>query len=447
MLDSNVSTATVNHTSQNNGSKKAGKAGASSFYTNVLPWIVWCIAALFYGYQFVVRVSPNVMVTELMSAFSITASAVGALGGMYYLAYAPMQIPVGMLLDKLGPKRLITIAAIICASGCFLFATAKTLWIAQIARFLMGMGSACGFIGAFKVATVWFSPRHLSMIVGLIMMLGTLGGASGAPFAVLVKNVGWEQSFLILTAVGGVIATLVFLVVRDKPKVKLFDAVAEEKQLGVLESLRRIVVNPQCWLVGFFGFLMYVPLSVFGDQWGASYLMQRYCINTVDAAAPASMMYIGVMFGAPFFGWFSNYLKSRRIPMMIAACGVAFFFALVLYLPGDSLSLMYVLLFASGFMMGGQFLVFTVAYELNATNTGGTASGFTNTICMLTGIFFQPLVGRVLDICWEGQMENGIRIYTTTGYQWGLSLIPVGACLALVVLLFLRETFGAHEKH
>src|SRR4030081_241251 len=108
----------------------------------LLPVLGWMTAALFFGYAWVLRVAPSVMVEELMRDFSVGAAVLGNLSAAYFYGYAGMQIPVGILLDRFGPRRLITIAALCCAGGCALFASGTTLGVVTAGRFLIGASAA-----------------------------------------------------------------------------------------------------------------------------------------------------------------------------------------------------------------------------------------------------------------------------------------------------------------
>src|SRR3990172_4747000 len=121
-----------------------------------LKWIIWSLAAVFYFYEFVLRVSPSVMVFELMKSFSITASAVGVLSAFYLYAYAPLQLPVGMLLDRFGLKKVLSIASIGCGIGALFFSIALNVSLAAFGRFLIGAGSSFAFIAMVYVSTHFF---------------------------------------------------------------------------------------------------------------------------------------------------------------------------------------------------------------------------------------------------------------------------------------------------
>ncbi len=115
--------------------------------------IICAIGALFYCYEFILRIVPGVLQSELSAAFgNVSASTFGQIAALYYFAYSPMQLPVGMLMDRFGPRRLLTLACLCCTLGSYLFSYSTFLWIAGMGRFLVGFGSAFAFVGVLSLA-------------------------------------------------------------------------------------------------------------------------------------------------------------------------------------------------------------------------------------------------------------------------------------------------------
>lgn len=141
----------------------------------VRAWTIAVIAGFFYCYQFIIRVFPNVLNDDLMRVFSIDAAALGVVVGFYSWAYSGMQLPLGLTIDRMGPRILLSLAGFVCGISCLIFASTTTVTLASIARFLMGMGSACGFMSAIKLGTLWFAPKDLGKVIALTMIFGTIG--------------------------------------------------------------------------------------------------------------------------------------------------------------------------------------------------------------------------------------------------------------------------------
>src|SRR5262247_3345324 len=171
----------------------------------LLALLAWATASVFFFYAWIMRVAPSVMVEELMREFAVGAGVLGNLSAAYFYGYAGMQIPVGLLLDRFGPRRLITVAALCCAGGCVLFATGTTLATVITGRFLIGAAAAFSLVGSMAVAGQWFSPPRFAVLSGLAMAMGMAGGVFGqAPLRVAVEATDWRTTNLTL-ALGGVI--------------------------------------------------------------------------------------------------------------------------------------------------------------------------------------------------------------------------------------------------
>lgn len=161
------------------------------------PWLIWALGAAFFFSEYFARVAPSVMVPELMQSFHVKALSLGALSAFFYYAYVAMQIPVGALVDRYGSHRLLTVAAALCGISCLLFSMAQTLLIAELGRLLMGFSAAFAFVGALKLATVWFPASRFGLLSGLTQALGMAGAAVGeGPISVSVAAIGWRPTML-----------------------------------------------------------------------------------------------------------------------------------------------------------------------------------------------------------------------------------------------------------
>lgn len=406
-------------------------------------WLVWVIAAIFYSYEFFLRISPGVMTNDLMASFNIDATVVGLLSGFYYYAYASMQIPVGILLDTFGIRRLLTSAAVLVAGGCLLFATSHALWQAELGRILMGIGSAFSFIGVLKLATNWFSEKYFAMVIGLTNTLGVLGAITGqAPLANFVNTVGWRQSMFIAAILGVVIAGLIFLIIRDYPKhppegVRHDHSVAKH----FWDGLWLVLKTRRAWLVAIVGGLMVAPVSAFTELWSVPFLQLAHHLSKPTAALIASFMFIGIAVGGPVHGFISGRLGRRKPVIWCGALGALICLSAAIYLTISSVIVLSLILFLFGFFTVSMLLCFAINSETQPNWATGVAVGFTNMMVMLGGTIFQPLVGHVLDKQWQGHLLNGVRIYTLANYRSALSLLVGCLIAALIVIPFIKETF------
>lgn len=402
--------------------------------TRILPYLGWLTGALFFFYAWVVRVAPSVMIEELMRDFAVGAAAIGNLSAFYFYGYAGMQVPIGMMMDRFGPRRLMTAAAGVCALGCVLFAASTAFWGVATGRFLIGASAAFSLVGAMAVAGLWFPARRFALLSGLAMMMGMAGGVFGqAPLRLVVEQYDWRTAMLMTAAGGLAIAVAAWATVRDRRR-------GSGGVRQVFGGLGRVTRNPQTWLIAVAGLGTTGPLLGFAGLWGVPYLEATQGLDRTAAAAVTSTLFIGWGVGAPLFGWLSDRIGRRRQPFIggVLLCTAAM--AALVYLPGMPLYGITILCFLCGFGGSSQIVGFAAAREHNAVALSGTAIGFVNGMVTGAGALYQPLLGWLLDLAWTGQMASGARIYDPAAYRFAFSVLVAGAVIGLLCTLAIRET-------
>lgn len=412
-----------------------------------LAWLTWGLGALFYYYEYSLQVSPSVMTTQLSQAFNVDATGLGKLVAYYFYAYAIMQIPVGLLLDKFGPRIMLTIALFICATGSLVFSCTTHLSTAEAARFFMGVGAAFSVISCFKLAANWFPPKRFALLTGLLLTIGMLGAAGGqAPLALLVTLGGWQHVLIGFAVIGFTLGTTIFLVVRDTPKGGITthkNTVPSKRRVGVLQGLGKALKKPQIWVVACYGSFMFGPTIAFGGLWGVPYLTSHFSINKATAGAVITLFFIGWAVGATSFGAYSDFIQKRKPPLCIATIGSFMVICALLYLPINLIGAM-ILLFLFGFFTAAFLPIFSIVKEITPREYTASAIGFTNTLNTAVGAILQPAIGMVLDALWQGgdnMLAHAHRHYTLSLYTKALSLLPLCFVLALCFLPFIKETY------
>jgi len=416
-------------------------SGASSPFK---AWFIWGIAGVFYLYEMILRVSPSVMAHELMSDFGVTSTALGVLASFYYYSYVPLQIPCGLIVDKLGPRKIITFSTILCVFGTFLFSESPDLTTAQIGRFLIGAGSSCAFISCLKITAEWFKPSQFALIAGLTNMMGTLGATfGGRPLAMLVRATSWREALFMAALAGVPVAILSWLWIEDHPRHGEEKQPDGEPSLKLGKSLKIITQNKQIWLAGILGGFMYLPISAFTELWAVPFLMNTYKINSELASTASIMLAIGMAIGGPVAAWGTRRLKSYVKVMRLSALLTGLLFIAITYGEFLNLPLMFTLLFLAGVTIGGQVLCFTCAKDNSTHEVSGTTIAFTNALVMMSGVVFQPILGLILDAVWDGQVsEAGLRVYSHSCYQVAIMAVPACLILSWFLLRFLKDTYN-----
>lgn len=409
-------------------------------------YIIFLLAASFYLYEFVLQVAPSVMADSMMKTFHVGAAGFGIVSAFYFYAYAPMQLPAGLLFDRYGPRKLMTFALVLCAVGSFFFASTDSLLTAALGRFLIGIGSAFSFIGVLVLVSRWFPPQQFALLAGIAQLMSSVGAMFGeVPLAALIDLTGWRAASFILAFIGLCLALLLWTVIRDFPGQTT--QVPSKRQFK--DEWRRLVTvcsRSYTWITGAYACTIWTPIAVFAALWGVPYLQQKYQTSVLVASSLCSMIWLGIGIGSPLFGWFSDRIESRRIALLASAVLGLFATIFLLYIPGISAGWMYVILFILGLGASGQTVSFAVVKDNNPSELVGTASGFNNLSVLIGGAVFQPLVGLFLQHYAGTQPGLAVPVYTLSSYNIALSVMPCCYFLSILLVVFLlRESHpGRH---
>lgn len=425
------------------GSLEVMNQSKSPSQINPLAVLIFSLAALFYLYEYTLQVAPSVMANSIMRDFHIGAMGLSTISAFYFYAYAPMQLPAGLLFDRYGPRRLITLAIFICVLGTIFFSLTQSVIMAGVGRFLIGTGSAFSFIGVLVLISRWFPPQYFALFAGIAQLMSSVGAIFGQyPLAKLSHVIGWRHSLLVLAAIGILLAGLVWHVVRDDPNGKPV-AKKNVRLLHELQKLKVIWKKTQTWTIASYAFFIWTPIAVFGALWAVPYLQQRYHISDISAAMASSMIWLGIGIGSPLLGWASDKIKRRLMPMQLCAIVGLIASVFILYDYNLTFNSMCIILLLMGFSASGQTISFALVKENNKPSYVGTASGFNNLSVLLGGAIFQPVVGYLLNSHWHGTMLNHKPIYSLTAYTHALIILPICYIAALTFsLFFIKDTFG-----
>tara|TARA_R110002126_G_scaffold291591_1_gene454026 strand:+ start:30984 stop:32297 length:1314 start_codon:yes stop_codon:yes gene_type:complete len=405
----------------------------------VYPWIVWLLGAGFFFYKYLVQVSPSVMTDDLMRTFNINAAGLGNLSAFYFYAYLVMQVPVGILLDKYSPRLLTAGAIFMCSLSTLIFSQTNSLVLACVARALIGTGAAFAAVSCFKLVTLWFSPKRFALVSGLCMTAAMLGGVGGQmPLSFLTQAVGWRMALHIVGVMGLILGTVYLFIVRDKPMLPIKKTHQKTSFWG---SSIFVLRSKQAWLLSFYSGLAFAPVSVFGGLWGVPFLETSYHLTRNNAAFSVSWIFIGFAVGAPFLGWLSDYIGQRKPILFAGTCLALICILMVIYSPTSHVSVLSLFLFFFGFGTSGFFTSFAMIRELFPWELAGTVLGIMNTFDAVCEALFEPAVGAVLDLTWDGRVVDGIHHFSVNNYHLSLLLLPLSLFIAFILLFFIKETW------
>ncbi|HEV2696029.1 MAG TPA: MFS transporter [Verrucomicrobiae bacterium] len=416
---------------------------ASGFF----PWLVWSLAALFVVFNYVQQVVPNVIAADLAQSFNATASTLGNIAACYFYAYAILQIPVGLIVDRYGTRWPLTLAVLMAGLGTLAFSQAHNSGMAQVARFIMGASAAFSFIGCLKVVQAWFPPSKFSTLAGMTNTAGMIGAAGGAPVATLVQHFGWRGTVAWMGGAELLLAVLVFAFVRDGAAGANLPAPASTPAV-VTGGMAGLLKNPQVWINAIYATSISLVFVAFGGLWGTSYIQKVYSLDAIAAAGTGSILFIGGIVGSLFFGWISDYVGRRKPPMVLAGVGALASMVCMLYIPGIPLIGFKVGLFLVGVFSSANIISYAVARDLYP-RLAGFSIGFLSTCYFAGSAASQPLVGLLLEHAGSGaEKTGGLAALTPGDYRFALSPLAIFMLVGLIASLLLRETLAAepHQK-
>ena len=414
--------------------------------------IAFVLGALFFGYAFIQRVSPSVMTAELMREFSVGATALGSLSAFYFYTYASIQLPVGMLTDRFGPRKLMSAAAGLCAFASIGFALSDSIVTASIGRALIGGTVAFAFVGTLSIAGYFFKSSRYTLLAGLLQSVGMCGAIFGqAPLRHLVESLGWRGTMTALAGVAVLLSILLFVLVPRRSAEQLTatnqagssQTNATKKKL--LDGLKSVSSNSQTWICAIIGFGLAATMLGFGALWSVPWLTAVHGYSTVQAGGIASMIFVGWAVFSPLVGWLSDKIRRRNPVMMLGALLCFVSFATLIFYTPSATSMIMGLIFLTG--AGGCTMTagFSSVRELNRPEFSSTALGLMNMFIVGAGAVVQPLIGWLLDKNWDGSLMEGVRVYSDQAFTSALTSLLVVTSLAFIGTLFLKETYGKQQ--
>ena len=405
--------------------------------------LICAVGAFFYCYEFILRIIPGILQDEIRIALgNLSATTFSQIAALYYLAYSPMQLPVGILMDRFGPRYLLSLACLCCSIGSFLFSD-TTLIIVGFGRLLVGFGSAFAFVGLLSAAVNWLPKRYFSLVAGMMTTVSMLGLVYGEIHIThLAHNFGLHRVLVMVASAGLIITSGIFLIVRESPVKYSHQSIP---YAVFMKQVLQVFRSRYIWIIGVMGACFYTSLSVFGELWGKSFLEVTFNLNKTQAAQTTSALFLGWALGAPICGYLSDRSGERLRPIILGAIGALVCISLILYYPSLSYRWLTVLVFGYGVFSSIEIIVFIMAKEYSVSEElSGTIFAVTNMIISLGGMLLQPLVGALLD--WSSP-HSYLHFYTAKNYRFGLSILIISMIMVIVIATGLSRCAPSRAKN
>ncbi|OGV26011.1 MAG: hypothetical protein A3F18_02120 [Legionellales bacterium RIFCSPHIGHO2_12_FULL_37_14] len=407
-------------------------------------WLICFAGMLFYCFNYFLRSSPSFMQSNLIEALHLTATQFGTMISFYYFAYTPMQIPAGMIYDKFGVRFVLFSASLVAVIGLSFFCVAESFLVACLGRFLIGLGSAFAYIGVLKLASIWLPPTRFALAAGMTTAIGMSSAALSQKYlSKLIDIFNYKPILQVAIIIGIIVSLFILYMLRHKPHDKVEARhTASLDAKNIFSILKVMFSNPQMWIVGIIGCVLYLPSVVFLDVYGISYFKIAHNMSSEQAANVSALTFFGWILGGPIMGILSDKMQKRTFPLMLTSAITAVLLYAIFYYPGLTVNQLYVAAFFAGICCGAHPLCFAIGKENYPQHLAGTAVAVTNTFIMLGGVIFPPIIGSLLDLHTNGHLSSGLPIYTAHDYTFALNIVPLGVILGTVLTFFLKETYG-----
>ncbi|MDA9272002.1 MFS transporter [bacterium] len=389
---------------------------------------IWFTGASFVLFQFFLQLSSGVVIGEIMHDMQLSALAAGALSSSFYIIYTSLQVPVGILFDRNNARHLLTINALICTTGCFVFAHSFSFTGLILGRTLIGAGSAFAFVGLTHLIRQHFRINHFAFIIGLSETLGFIATVLGIiGMGAFINLWGW-RSFINGAVIFGILITgLCWRYIPNEPP-------SRKPKQNYGNQLLCILKNKKIWINGLFIGLTFAIVTVFGALWAVPFIQVKLGCSMREASLVNALFFLGTGLSCPLFGWLSNYF-SKRNPLILCSCLITTLLLFgVLYIPTQNLTIMACLMFLVGLCCGSYILSYPIANELAPENGLSTCTGFINTLALVTTPILQPFIGYLLDAS-----SSTPGVYTLTNYQHALLIMPGLLLIACILVCYLPE--------
>lgn len=388
--------------------------------SRMIAWMVWIIGSIFYAYQYILRVMPNIMLDDIMHQFNISAATFGQFSGIYYLGYSLMHLPIGIMLDRYGPRKIMTASILFTVIGLLPLIFAEH-WIYPIfGRLLIGMGSSAAILGIFKIIRMTFSEQRFPRMLSISVMIGLIGAIYGGGPVSYMREVFGYKTIIEFFAIGGIaLACLTYWIIPNSK---------DTSQSTVISDIREVLTNGRVICLCIFAGLMVGPLEGFADVWGAAFLKQVYNFDGPLAASLPSMIFIGMCFGAPLLSLIAEKIGNYLVTIIVAGTlmTTTFAFLLTWQLTPEALSFSFVIV---GICCAYQILAIYKASTYAPEHVAGLTTAIANMIIMVFGYAFHTIIGVVVN------MMGGPN--TPQSLIYGIAVIPIALCVGIGGFIFL----------
>lgn len=416
-------------------------------------WVAWGALALVFLLVNIHRLSTAVLSEQLTADFSVTAAQLGTLHAAFFIIYAIVQIPTGVLADRYGPRYVGAVGAVVLSLGAIGFTASGGYLSAFLSRALIGLGSGVIFISILRFCANWYRTDEFATMTGLTAGIAGLGAIfATTPLAVAVEWAGWRPTVSGLALLGFLGGGAVFVFARRSPAdagLEPIENVPKQSSVSLAETaghLRTLAGDSSQWLLSLIFFSASgTTLTILG-LWGIPYLVVVYGLEVTTASYFTLLGSVGLLVGGPAVGWISDRLGRRFVPLLVAIGAFTLTMAIVPAFGRPPLFVIAGVYFLIGFFGGAVMLTLSIIKEMYPAEASGVATATVNGAGFFGATIIPTAMGIALDRYRTGDVVGGTVVYTEFGYRVAFAVTTLAVALAFVsaLVLYYRTGRSAH---
>lgn len=407
--------------------------------------LIWGLASLFFLYEFFLRTFVGSIAQQLLNDLHLTTTSFAMMGSAYYLAYALMQVPVGVIATKYGVRRTLMFAIFCCVLSVFCFSHSSSASGAILARILMGFGSSFAFVSMLIIATSWFPRQYFAFFVGASQFIGTLGPMLAAgPLVWLLHHAqgDWRGLLNNIGLSGFGLLLLVSWFIKDSNASNRDNLIILSRPTPTSKAIKKLFSNPQAWFIALYSACSYCPIALLAAFWGTSFL-QAHGFTQANAASMISLSWVAYAVSCVLLGILSDITKRRKTLLIACVAIGAIATAILTYITHLPHAAYPILFLSIGSAAAGQSLGFATIAEHVDTHTKPTALGLNNGMITTFGVIIPPLTGYLIGLSAHDHLPH----FQLSDFTIGFSIMPLMYVTAFFVALFgIKETFCKPQK-
>ncbi|OEY86428.1 permease [Wolbachia pipientis] len=394
--------------------------------------LIWFLVSLFYAYQYILRVIPNIITFQLIEKFNINVKDIGQFSSLYYVGYALAHIPVGIFLDRFGPKIVLPICIVLTFTGTLPLICSDIWYYSALGRIIVGIGSSASAIGIFKISNMYFSVEKSVMMTSLSIIIGILGAifGSGQPLDYLLNTFGLDYVMYVFVLFGCLLAILLFLITprtersQSKISMKDFNAVFFNKHIILISVLSGLMIG---------------PLQGFADKWTKIFLCEIYGFSETLSSSFTSLIFIGLGVGSFFSAYVLKKYPNKHYDIIIISAFTMIISFLLLFTGSGGIYLVLLTLFVIG--LGSCYQVVTIYKAISYVNANlvGLATAISNMILMGFSCFFHSSTAKIISLYSNKTIMQGSQIYGSDVLIKAISIIPICLLIAALGFIWLKK--------